>query len=193
MKLQQQLAEMEPLPEILKVSPPGLLLSCESSSVLLQTTEAHLAETHDKLKMQEQRVSDQNQLLAELRSRVDQSHATTDSYKNQLYSASVEKKSIEAKLMSAEQRQREVEEQSREMMAISGKKEEVVHRLQHRIEEQVQEIATLSAQTESIRADSRRQVEQAKDRAAGKVGRGAGFKIIIVAFVSPMSSFNSYT
>ena len=76
--------------------------------------------------------------------------------------------------MSAEQRQREVEEQSREMMAISGKKEEVVQRLQHRIEEQVQEIATLSAQAESIRTDARRQVEQAKDRAAGKVGsRGA--------------------
>ena len=143
-----------------------LLLISDSS---IQTTESHLAEAQDKLLMQEQRLTDQNRMMAELRARLDQSNAGIDSYKERMHNASVDKKSMEAKLASAEQRQREIEEQSREMMAISGKKEEVVQRLQHRIEEQVQEIATLSAQVESIRVDARRQVEQAKDRAAGKV------------------------
>ncbi len=119
--------------------------------------------------MMEQRLSDQSRMLTELRSRVDQSNTTIDSYKERLHQASVDRKSLEAKLSSAGQRQSEVEEQSREMIAISSKKEEVVQRLQHRIEEQVQEITTLTAQVDSMRADARRQVEHTKDRAAGKV------------------------
>ena len=61
------------------------------------------------------------------------------------------------------------DQQNRELVAISGKKEESIQRLQHRVEELLQEVASLTAQMETSKGESRRHVEQIKDRAAGKV------------------------
>lgn len=119
--------------------------------------------------MQDQRSGEQSRHLADLKARMDQNAATIDTLKERLQTATADKRALEVRLAAAEQRQHESEEQSREMMNISGRKEEVVQRLQARVEELVQEVATLSAQLEAARADTRRQLEQAKDRATGKV------------------------
>lgn len=119
--------------------------------------------------MMEQHSGEQSRLIADLRAKVDQNATTIDVLKERLQSTIATKRALEVRLAEAEQRQHESEEQSREMMGISGKKEEAVQRMQGRLEELVQEVATTSTLLETSRADTRRQLEQAKDRALGKV------------------------
>ena len=76
---------------------------------------------------------------------------------------------MESQSVTAEQKRQEVEQQNRELIGISGRKEEMVQRLQARVEELVQEMATLSAQLDSSKAEARRHTDQIKDRAANKV------------------------
>lgn len=119
--------------------------------------------------MQDQRTGEQCRQLVEMKARMDQNSTTIDTLKERLQNSVAEKRSLEAKLAIAERRQQECEEQSREMMNLSGRKEEAVHKLQGRVDEMVQEGATLSAQLEASRTDTRRQLEHSKERSSGKV------------------------
>ena len=92
-----------------------------------------------------------------------------DSLKDKLHEAVMERRSLESKLVSAEQKKQDLEQQNRELLSTSGRKEEMVQRLQSRVEELVHEMALLSAQVDSAKADGRKQVEQAKERASNKV------------------------
>ncbi len=118
---------------------------------------------------QDQRSGEQTRMIAELTVRAEQGAATIDSLKEKLHEAVAERRAMETRLASSDRRQSEVEQQNRELMGISGRKEDMVQRLQKRIEEQTQEVATMSAQLEAGKADSRRHAEQVKERATAKV------------------------
>lgn len=92
-----------------------------------------------------------------------------DSLKGKLHETVAEKRGLEAQLASAEQKRQEAEQQNRELMGISGRKEEMVQRLQSRVEEVVQEMATQSAQLDASKAEARRHTDQLKERASTKV------------------------
>lgn len=117
----------------------------------------------------EHRSDEQNRLVNELRLRAEQSAANTEALKEKLHEAIAEKRAMEVKLLGAEQRQQEAEKQNRELLGISGRKEDMVQRLQKRVEELVQELATTSAQMETGKLEARRHVDQIKERAANKV------------------------
>ena len=66
-------------------------------------------------------------------------------------------------------RVQEAEQQNRELMSLAARKEEGVQKLQGRVEELLHTASSLSGQLEAGRADSRHQLEQAKDKTASKV------------------------
>ena len=59
-----------------------------------------------------------------------------------------------------------MDQQNRELMAITNKKEETIQRLQGRTEEFIREKTTLSSQLDSLRADLHHQTEELRERAA---------------------------
>ena len=66
-------------------------------------------------------------------------------------------------------RAQEADLQSRDLVAIATKKEEMVQKLQHRIDEQCEEISALRLQLESSKGEAKQLCEQQKDKAAAKV------------------------
>lgn len=65
-------------------------------------------------------------------------------------------------------RLQELDQQNRELMALTNKKEETIQRLQGRMEEFIREKTALSSQLDSLRADLRHQTEELRERAAGR-------------------------
>ena len=117
----------------------------------------------------DQRSGEQTRLVAELSVRAEQGVATIDSLKEKLHEAVADRRAMETRLASSDRRQNEMEQQNRELMGISGRKEDMVQRLQKRVEELTQEVATMSAQVEAGKTDARRHTEQVKERASAKV------------------------
>ena len=128
-----------------------------------------MSDAQERMVKMEQRNAEQSRAIIELREKLDQQTTTIGILKERQQSVMATKQTLEMRLAEAEQRQNESEEQTRELMEISKRKEDVVQRLQARVEELVEEIATVSGQLETTRANARRNLEQAKDRAIGKV------------------------
>ncbi len=135
----------------------------------IQTTEQRLSDTQERLMTQEHQCGEQTRLLAELSIKAEQNAGLTDSLKDRLHEAVAERRAMEGRVMASEKQQQEAEQRGRELMGISGRKEDMVQRLQSRVEELVQEMAALSAQVEAAKADGRRQADQIRDRSSNKV------------------------
>ena len=101
--------------------------------------------------------------------KAEQTAAMVDSLKEKLHEATAERRAVEGRLVSTEHSKQELEQQNRELLGISARKEELVRRLQERVEQLVQEITALTAQAESAKNDGRRQAEHVKERASSKV------------------------
>ena len=128
-----------------------------------------MSDAQERLLSHEQQCGEQSRLIAELTVKAEQNVSIVESLKDKLHETMAERRAIEGQLHTLQQKQQDVEQQNRELMGISGRKEDMVQRLQSRVEELVQEVATLAAQAESAKTDSRRQVEQIKERASSKV------------------------
>lgn len=124
----------------------------------------------------EHQCGEQTRLIAELSVKSEQNASIIDSLKDKLHGAVSERRATETKLAAAEQKQQDAEQRNRELMGISGRKEDMVQRLQGRVEEVVQEMTSLSAQVEAAKTDGRRQAEQIKDRSSNKVSCELGKK-----------------
>ena len=136
---------------------------------LPQSSELRLSETQERLMTHEQRCGEQSKLIAELTVKAEQNAGLAESLKEKLHQAASDQRNLEGRLAAAEEQRQEAEQQRRELMGISGRKEEMVQRLQGRVEELVQELAGLSAQLEAAKADARRQADHIRDRASSKV------------------------
>lgn len=134
-----------------------------------QTSEQRLTDAQERLLGHEQRCGEQTKLIAEMSMKTEQNATIVDSLKDKLHEAVAERRAAEGQLVNAELKKQEAEQRNRELMEISGRKEEMVQRLQSRVEELVQEMAMLSAQVEAGKADSRRHAEHIKERASNKV------------------------
>lgn len=101
--------------------------------------------------------------------KAEQNSSVMDSLKDKLHAAVMERRAAESKLVSAEQKRQDMEQQNRELLGISGRKEDMVQRLQARVEELVQEMTLQSTQVDTAKADARKQVEHVKERSSNKV------------------------
>lgn len=134
-----------------------------------QSSELRLSETQERLLTHEQRCGEQSKLIAELSVKAEQNAGIAESLKEKLQQATSERRNLEGRLAASEDQRQEADQQRRELMGISGRKEEMVQRLQGRVEELVQELAGLSAQLEAAKTDARRQADHIRDRASSKV------------------------
>lgn len=62
----------------------------------------------------------------------------------------------------------ECETQNRELLTLNSKKEELVRQLQFKEENYIEEVSSLNRQLESLRADSRKDMEEMREKASFK-------------------------
>ncbi|XP_048368127.1 outer dense fiber protein 2 [Sphaerodactylus townsendi] len=149
-EFQSQIAELEKLPEILRI------------------TETKLAECQDQLKSYEKKNSDLTAMIGDLRQRIELQGDKMEMTREKYQSAQEENKHLIFKLEELERKLEATSAQNIEFLQIIAKREESIHQSQLRLEEKTRECGSLARQLEMAIDDSRRQLEQTKDRAASR-------------------------
>uniref|UniRef100_A0A8B9XFX9 Outer dense fiber protein 2 n=1 Tax=Bos mutus grunniens TaxID=30521 RepID=A0A8B9XFX9_BOSMU len=160
-QFQSQLADLQQLPDILKI------------------TEAKLAECQDQLQGYERKNIDLTAIISDLRSRIEHQGDKLEMAREKHQASQKENKQLSLKVDELERKLEATSAQNIEFLQVIAKREEAIHQSQLRLEEKTRECGTLARQLESAIEDARRQVEQTKEHAASKE-RAAQNKILQV-------------
>ncbi|KAF7241073.1 Outer dense fiber protein 2 [Varanus komodoensis] len=147
-QFQSQVAELEKLPEILKL------------------TETKLAECQDQLKSYEKKNTDLSAMITDLRQRIELQGDKMEITREKYQSAQEENKQLVLKLEEVERKLEASSGQNIEFLQVIAKREESIHQAQLRLEEKTRECSSLARQLEMAIDDAKRQLEQARDQAA---------------------------
>ncbi|KAJ8792497.1 hypothetical protein J1605_019716 [Eschrichtius robustus] len=158
-QFQSQLADLQQLPDILKI------------------TEAKLAECQDQLQGYERKNIDLTAIISDLRSRIEHQGDKLEMAREKHQASQKENKQLSLKVDELERKLEATSAQNIEFLQVIAKREEAIHQSQLRLEEKTRECGTLARQLESAIEDARRQVEQTKEHAASKE-RAAQNKIL---------------
>ncbi|KFQ17300.1 Outer dense fiber protein 2, partial [Merops nubicus] len=149
-QFQSQLAELEKLPEILKMR------------------ETQLAECQDQLQDYEKKVVEHSVMIADLRQRIELQGNKMEITRERYQSAQEEKKQLTFKVEELERKLETTSAQNIEFLQVIAKREESIHQCQLRLEEKTRECSSLARQLEMAIEDAKRQVEQTRERAASR-------------------------
>uniref|UniRef100_A0A8C9L652 Outer dense fiber protein 2 n=1 Tax=Pavo cristatus TaxID=9049 RepID=A0A8C9L652_PAVCR len=149
-QFQSQLAELEKLPEILRI------------------TETQLAECQDQLQSYEKKNMDLSVMIADLRQRIELQGDKMEMTRERYQSAQEEKKQLTLKVEELERKLETTSAQNVEFLQVIAKREESIHQCQLRLEEKTRECSALARQLEMAIEDARRQVEQTRERATSR-------------------------
>ncbi|XP_021270005.1 outer dense fiber protein 2 isoform X3 [Numida meleagris] len=149
-QFQSQLAELEKLPEILRV------------------TETQLAECQDQLQSYEKKNVDLSLMIADLRQRIELQGDKMEMTRERYQSAQEEKKQLTLKVEELERKLEATNAQNIEFLQVIAKREESIHQCQLRLEEKTRECSSLARQLEAAIEDAKRQVEQTRERATSR-------------------------
>ncbi|XP_010289530.1 PREDICTED: outer dense fiber protein 2 isoform X2 [Phaethon lepturus] len=149
-QFQSQLAELEKLPEILKI------------------TETQLAECQDQLQSYEKNNMDLSLMIADLRQRIELQGDKMEITRERYQSAQEEKKQLTLKVEELERKLETTSAQNIEFLQVIAKREESIHQCQLRLEEKTRECSSLARQLEMAIEDAKRQVEQTRERATSR-------------------------
>ncbi|KFQ99371.1 Outer dense fiber protein 2, partial [Opisthocomus hoazin] len=149
-QFQSQLAELEKLPEILKM------------------TETQLAECQDQLQSYEKKNVDLSVMIGDLRQRVELQGDKMEMTRERYQSAQEEKKQLTLKVEELERKLETTSAQNIEFLQVIAKREESIHQCQLRLEEKTHECSSLARQLEMAIEDAKRQVEQTRERATSR-------------------------
>lgn len=149
-RLQTRLAELEPIPELLK------------------TTELKLHDATEKLLSYERRNTDNTKLIAELTAKVENQSDHLDNVKEKLDSVRNEHVGVATHAEVLTRKCHELEEQNRDLLQNCAKREEAIHQLNLRLDEKNHEGQSLSRQLESALHDSRKLAETTRDKISAK-------------------------
>ncbi|XP_060613177.2 outer dense fiber protein 2 isoform X3 [Anolis sagrei] len=147
-QFQSQVAELEKLPEILKI------------------TETKLAECQDQLKSYEKKNMDLSAMITDLRQRIELQGDKMEMAREKYHLAHEQNKQLVLKLEEVERKLEATSSQNIEFLQVIAKREESIHQSQLRLEEKTRECGSLARQLEMAIDDAKRQLEQARDRAA---------------------------
>ncbi|KAM7033484.1 outer dense fiber protein 2 isoform 1-T1 [Acridotheres tristis] len=156
---QDQLSELEKLPEILKY------------------TETQLAECHQQLMGYEKKNTDLCVMISDLRQLIDLQGDKMEMTRERYQSAQEEKKQLTLKVEELERKLESTNAQNIEFLQVIAKREESIHQCQLRLEEKSRECSSLARQLEMAIEDAKRQVEQARERAVSRE-RAAQSKVL---------------
>ncbi|XP_058528342.1 outer dense fiber protein 2 isoform X3 [Ochotona princeps] len=158
-QFQSQLADLQQLPDILKI------------------TEAKLAECQDQLQGYERKNIDLTAIISDLRSRIEHQGDKLEMAREKQQASQKENKQLSLKVDELERKLEATSAQNIEFLQVIAKREEAIHQSQLRLEEKTRECGSLARQLESAIEDARRQVEQTKEQALSKE-RAAQSKIL---------------
>ncbi|XP_012876721.1 PREDICTED: outer dense fiber protein 2 [Dipodomys ordii] len=158
-QFQSQLADLQQLPDILKI------------------TEAKLAECQDQLQGYERKNIDLTAIISDLRSRIEHQGDKLEMAREKQQASQKENKQLSLKVDELERKLEATSAQNVEFLQVIAKREEAIHQAQLRLEEKTRECGSLARQLESAIEDARRQVEQTKEQAVTKE-RAAQSKIL---------------
>ncbi|XP_068269796.1 outer dense fiber protein 2 isoform X2 [Nyctibius grandis] len=147
---QSQLAELENLPEILRI------------------TETRLARCQDRLQSYEENDTDLSVTIADLRQRIELQGNKMEMARERYQSAQEEKKQLTLKVEELERKLETTSAQNIEFLQVIAKREESIHQCQLRLEEKTRECSSVARQLEMAIEDAKRQVEQTRERAASR-------------------------
>ncbi|XP_070614882.1 outer dense fiber protein 2 isoform X4 [Erythrolamprus reginae] len=147
-QFQNQVAELEKLPEILKI------------------TETKLAECQEQLKSYEKKNMDLSAMITDLRQRIELQGDKMELAREKYQSAQEENKQMTLKLEELERKLEATSGQNVEFLQIIAKREESIHQAQLRLEEKTRECGSFARQLEMAFDDAKKQLEQTRDRAA---------------------------
>ncbi|KAJ6654600.1 hypothetical protein lerEdw1_006753 [Lerista edwardsae] len=149
-QFQNQVAELEKLPEILKL------------------TETKLAECQDQLKSYEKKNADLSAMITDLRQRIELQGDKMELTRERCLTAQEENKHLILKLEELERKLEATGAQNIEFLQVIAKREESIHQAQLRLEEKTRECGSLARQLEMAIDDAKRQLEQTRDQAASR-------------------------
>ncbi|XP_023556024.1 outer dense fiber protein 2 [Octodon degus] len=149
-QFQSQLADLQQLPDILKI------------------TEAKLAECQDQLQGYERKNIDLTAIISDLRSRIEHQGDKLEVAREKQQASQKENKQLSLKVDELERKLEATSAQNVEFLQVIAKREEAIHLSQLRLEEKTRECGSLARQLESALEDARRQVEQTKEQALSK-------------------------
>ncbi|XP_021117587.1 outer dense fiber protein 2 isoform X5 [Heterocephalus glaber] len=149
-QFQSQLADLQQLPDILKI------------------TEAKLAECQDQLQGYERKNIDLTAIISDLRSRIEHQGDKLEMAREKHQASQKENKQLSLKVDELERKLEATSAQNVEFLQVIAKREEAIHLSQLRLEEKTRECGSLARQLESALEDARRQVEQTKEQALSK-------------------------
>ncbi|KAM4877231.1 outer dense fiber protein 2 isoform 9-T9 [Thomomys bottae] len=158
-QFQSQLADLQQLPDILKI------------------TEAKLAECQDQLQGYERKNIDLTAIISDLRSRIEHQGDKLEMAREKHQASQKENKQLSLKVDELERKLEATSAQNVEFLQVIAKREEAIHQAQLRLEEKTRECGSLARQLEGAIEDARRQVEQTKEQALTKE-RAAQSKIL---------------
>ncbi|KAG3288101.1 outer dense fiber protein 2 isoform X4 [Ictidomys tridecemlineatus] len=158
-QFQSQLADLQQLPDILKI------------------TEAKLAECQDQLQGYERKNIDLTAIISDLRSRIEHQGDKLEMAREKHQASQKENKQLSLKVDELERKLEATNAQNVEFLQVIAKREEAIHQSQLRLEEKTRECGSLARQLESALEDARKQVEQTKEQALSKE-RAAQNKIL---------------
>ncbi|XP_055456060.1 outer dense fiber protein 2 isoform X5 [Psammomys obesus] len=149
-QFQSQLADLQQLPDILKI------------------TEAKLAECQDQLQGYERKNIDLTAIISDLRSRIEHQGDKLEMAREKHQASQKENKQLSLKVDELERKLEATSAQNVEFLQVIAKREEAIHQAQLRLEEKTRECGSLARQLENAIEDARRQVEQTKEQALSK-------------------------
>ncbi|KAJ8263316.1 hypothetical protein COCON_G00157730 [Conger conger] len=145
-----RLAELEPLPELLK------------------RTEQQLWEAEEQLHEQEKRSSEQSSGLTELRLKVEQQGCRMDAVREKNLLLLEENKHLKQRVENLERKLEETNSQNRELVQVIAKREDTIHSSQLHLQEKSQECSVLTHRLEDALLDAQLQLDQTRDRTVSK-------------------------
>ncbi|XP_069774933.1 outer dense fiber protein 2-like isoform X2 [Narcine bancroftii] len=145
--MQKKLSDLEPVPELLKL------------------TEHKLQDCQQQLVVYEKKNVDQSSVICDLRMEIEELGGRT---RDKCHSMQEENHNLKLKLETLERKLEDVNAHNRELTLVVAQREETIHHNQQRLEEKTHECTSLTRQLETAIEDARRQVDQTRERAASK-------------------------
>ncbi|CAO2598618.1 Outer dense fiber protein 2 [Lemmus lemmus] len=139
-QFQSQLADLQQLPDILKI------------------TEAKLAECQDQLQGSDRKNIDLTAIISDLRSRIEHQGDKLEMAREKHQASQKENKQLSLKVDELERKLEATSAQNVEFLQVITKREEAIHQAQLRLEEQMRECGSLARQLESAIEDAKRQI-----------------------------------
>ncbi|XP_078603530.1 outer dense fiber protein 2-like isoform X2 [Branchiostoma floridae x Branchiostoma japonicum] len=149
-RLQQRLAELEPLPELLRES------------------EIKIQDMTDRINAYEKRALEHTKLITELTVKVEDQSGQLESNRSKSHAAEDEIRALQTKVDALQRKLEESDAQNRDLVSVIAKREDTIHETQARCDELARENSSLSRQLEASIQDMRRQTEEARDKASSK-------------------------